>query len=137
METRRFGPLERDTAHRLALNRSHACRNTAAMRCRREHDEERTTAPPRRRGARPRSRPRRNGTWPAWDATVALPATPSGAYAEAGHRRYRARELTRGPWDPGHQHGGPPMALACRAIERARAHGLTHLSRLTANLAAA
>ena len=62
-------------------------------------------------------------------------SSPSSAYAEAGDGRYRASELTRGPWDPGHQHAGPPVALACRAIERAAAaHGLTHLSRLTANL---
>jgi hypothetical protein len=62
-------------------------------------------------------------------------STPNSAYAEADDGRYRASELTRGPWDPAHQHAGPPIALACRAIEQAaRAHGLTHLSRLTANL---
>ena len=61
--------------------------------------------------------------------------TAGSAYAEADHGRYRASELTRGPWDPQHQHAGPPIALVCRAIERAaQAHGLTHLSRLTANL---
>jgi hypothetical protein len=44
-------------------------------------------------------------------------------------------ELTRGPWDAGLQHAGPPLALVCRAIEQAAApHGLTHLGRLTANL---
>lgn len=48
---------------------------------------------------------------------------------------FAADELTRGPWDPGHQHAGPPTALVCRAIERAAAaHGLTHMARLTANL---
>jgi hypothetical protein len=67
--------------------------------------------------------------------TESARTTPSSAYAEAEAGRYRASELTRGPWDPGHQHGGPPIALACRAIERAAlARGLTHLSRLTANL---
>jgi hypothetical protein len=30
-----------------------------------------------------------------------------------------ASELTRGPWDPGSQHAGPPSALVARAIERA------------------
>jgi Thioesterase-like superfamily len=30
-----------------------------------------------------------------------------------------ASELTRGPWDPGFQHAGPPSALLVRAIERA------------------
>jgi hypothetical protein len=29
-----------------------------------------------------------------------------------------ASELTRGPWDPGSQHAGPPSALVARAIER-------------------
>ena len=49
--------------------------------------------------------------------------------------RYLATELTRGPWDPGHQHAGPPIALVLGAIERAVAdQGLTHIARLTANL---
>jgi len=29
-----------------------------------------------------------------------------------------ATELTRGPWDPGHQHAGPPAALIGREVER-------------------
>ena len=32
--------------------------------------------------------------------------------------RFVATELTRGPWDPGAQHAGPPAALLGRAIER-------------------
>jgi hypothetical protein len=48
---------------------------------------------------------------------------------------WRATELTRGPWDPGHQHAGPPSALVAREVLRAAAPlGLTHLARLTANL---
>lgn len=31
---------------------------------------------------------------------------------------FHATELTRGPWDPGAQHAGPPAALLGRAIER-------------------
>ena len=31
---------------------------------------------------------------------------------------YLATELTRGPWDPGAQHAGPPAALLGREIER-------------------
>ncbi len=51
----------------------------------------------------------------------------SGAYAST--------DLTRGPWHPDHQHGGPPIALVARCIERAAAAlELTHVSRLTANL---
>lgn len=50
-------------------------------------------------------------------------------------RSVRASVLTRGPWDPQHQHAGPPIAMVCRAIESiAQEHGLTHIGRLTANL---
>ena len=31
---------------------------------------------------------------------------------------FEATELTRGPWDPGAQHAGPPAALIAREIER-------------------
>lgn len=31
---------------------------------------------------------------------------------------FRSSEHTAGPWDPGHQHGGPPSALLARAAER-------------------
>lgn len=36
----------------------------------------------------------------------------------SGEGRYVATELTRGPWDPGSQHAGPPSALLGREIER-------------------
>jgi hypothetical protein len=32
--------------------------------------------------------------------------------------RFVPTELTRGPWSPLHQHGGPPAALMARALER-------------------
>ncbi len=35
-----------------------------------------------------------------------------------GPDRFLATELTRGPWDPGLQHAGPPAALLGRAVER-------------------
>ena len=61
--------------------------------------------------------------------------SPQAAFHALNATTYTATELTRGPWDPQHQHAGPPSALACRAIEMAAAeHGLTHLSRFTANL---
>lgn len=61
---------------------------------------------------------------PAASAYVAL---ETGAYAST--------DLTRGPWHPQHQHGGPPIALVARCIERAAAAlELTHVARLTANL---
>ena len=60
---------------------------------------------------------------------------PSSAYTMLEGGAFRSTALTRGPWHPDHQHAGPPIALACRAIESA-AHGmgLTHIARLTANL---
>lgn len=60
---------------------------------------------------------------------------PAAAYTAIDAHRFRASALTRGPWQPEHQHAGPPTALVCRAIEQAAAtHGLSHVARLTANL---
>ncbi len=60
---------------------------------------------------------------------------PAAAYTALDVGGFRSSVLTRGPWDAGHQHAGPPIALACRAVEQAaHRHGLTHLARLTANL---
>ncbi|MDH5538510.1 MAG: thioesterase family protein [Rhizobacter sp.] len=60
---------------------------------------------------------------------------PRSAYTAVAPDTFRASALTRGPWHSDHQHAGPPTALVCRAIETAAAElGLTHLSRLTANL---
>jgi hypothetical protein len=38
-------------------------------------------------------------------------------YLPGGPDRFTATELTRGPWDPGLQHAGPPAALLGRAVE--------------------
>jgi hypothetical protein len=43
-------------------------------------------------------------------------------------------ELTRGPWDPGAMHGGPPAALLARSIERCDPGPATFLARLTVEL---
>ena len=68
-------------------------------------------------------------------APPASEALPTAAYAVLSPRTVRASALTRGPWDPQHQHAGPPIAMVCRAIETAaQAHGLTHIGRMTANL---
>jgi hypothetical protein len=40
------------------------------------------------------------------------------AFFVADGDRFVPSELTRGPWDPGAQHAGPPSALIGRAIER-------------------
>ena len=37
------------------------------------------------------------------------------AFYEPAGERYVATAYTRGPWDPGHQHAGPPAALLARA----------------------
>jgi hypothetical protein len=62
-------------------------------------------------------------------------SSPRGAFVALPDGRYLATPLTRGPWDPNHQHAGPPIALVLRAIERVAAEQqLTHVARLTANL---
>jgi hypothetical protein len=40
------------------------------------------------------------------------------AFYEKRGGEFAATELTRGPWDPGAQHAGPPAALIGRAIEQ-------------------
>jgi Acyl-CoA thioesterase C-terminal domain/Acyl-CoA thioesterase N-terminal domain len=39
------------------------------------------------------------------------------AFYERDGELFRATELTRGPWDPGSQHAGPPAALLGHALE--------------------
>ncbi len=57
------------------------------------------------------------------------------AYEPLEGDAYRATPLTVGPWNPAHQHAGPPSALICRAVERAAAPlGYGHIGRLTVNL---
>jgi acyl-Coa thioesterase superfamily protein/acyl-CoA thioesterase superfamily protein len=43
---------------------------------------------------------------------------PEAFFHVNGPDRFVATELTRGPWDPGLQHAGPPAALLGRAVER-------------------
>lgn len=69
------------------------------------------------------------------DTTATPEPLPAAAYEVASPRTVRASVLTRGPWDPQHQHAGPPIAMVCRAVEAvAREHGLGHIGRITANL---
>ena len=59
----------------------------------------------------------------------------ASAYVALDDGQFASTELTRGPWHAEHQHAGPPIALAARAIERSAAGlGLQHVGRLTANL---
>ena len=43
---------------------------------------------------------------------------PDSFYEPGDDGLYVATELTRGPWDPGAQHAGPPAALIGRELER-------------------
>jgi acyl-Coa thioesterase superfamily protein/acyl-CoA thioesterase superfamily protein len=54
-----------------------------------------------------------------------------GAFYEPNGDRYAATELTRGPWDPGAQHAGPPAALLGREIERLPDSGEFQVGRVT------
>jgi len=45
------------------------------------------------------------------------------AFFEPDGDRFRATELTRGPWDPDAQHAGPPSGLIAREIERLEGPG--------------
>jgi hypothetical protein len=64
-------------------------------------------------------------------ASVADPFyLPEGETA-AGGWRFAATEQTRGPWDPGAQHAGPPAALLGRAIEGLPDSGDLQVGRLT------
>jgi hypothetical protein len=49
----------------------------------------------------------------------------------AGPDRYRATELTRGPWEAGLQHAGPPSALLGRAVERHSDRAGLQVARIT------
>lgn len=44
---------------------------------------------------------------------------PEALFLPAGDGVFEPTELTRGPWDPGAQHGGPPAALLAHEIEAA------------------
>lgn len=57
---------------------------------------------------------------------------PDDAFYLPDGDAYLATPWTRGPWDPGAQHGGPPTALVVRALERsAAALGDFELARVT------
>jgi hypothetical protein len=53
------------------------------------------------------------------------------AFYEVDGEGFDATELTRGPWDPGAQHAGPPAALLGRALEQLPEAGDYQFSRLT------
>ncbi len=59
----------------------------------------------------------------------------SAAFYEPDGDVYVASELTRGPWDAGSQHAGPPTALIAREIERLPAgDGQRQVGRVTCEI---
>jgi Acyl-CoA thioesterase C-terminal domain/Acyl-CoA thioesterase N-terminal domain len=53
------------------------------------------------------------------------------AFYERDRDLFAATELTRGPWDPGAQHAGPPAALLGCAIERLPEAAVFQIGRIT------
>ena len=56
---------------------------------------------------------------------------PNDAFDLPDGDAYVATELTRGPWDPGSQHAGPPAALIGREIERLPSDAPMQVGRVT------
>jgi hypothetical protein len=55
-------------------------------------------------------------------------------YLQVAEDRFESTELTRGPWDAGAQHAGPPAALLGRAVESVARPGM-RVARLTFDIA--
>jgi hypothetical protein len=55
-------------------------------------------------------------------------------YEPLGDDLVRATELTRGPWDPGAEHGGAPAALLGRAVEQVPPGADMRVARVTMEL---
>jgi hypothetical protein len=58
------------------------------------------------------------------------------AFYEVDGDRVVATHLTRGPWDPGSQHAGPPSALLARALERCEPREGARIARVTVEILA-
>ena len=74
---------------------------------------------------------------PSFPARYGRGVEPAGAddalFVPEGDR-FVPTVLTRGPWDPGAQHGGPPAALLTRAVETVGAPVPMAVARLTVEL---
>jgi hypothetical protein len=68
-----------------------------------------------------------------WDSPGGM-SGPDAFFVPDGEQRFVATEHGRGPWNPGHQHAGPPSALMARALERAVAGDAVIFTRLTVEL---
>jgi hypothetical protein len=60
---------------------------------------------------------------------------PDAFFLPLAPDRFQATELTRGPWDPGLQHAGPPAALLGRAVERLGDRSDLQVARVTFEIA--
>jgi hypothetical protein len=60
---------------------------------------------------------------------------PGAFFLPLAPDRFQATELTRGPWDPGLQHAGPPAALLGRAVERLGDRSDLQVARVTFEIA--
>jgi hypothetical protein len=58
----------------------------------------------------------------------------TGAFYRVEDNRLVPTELTRGPWDPGAQHAGPPSALLARALERYEPREGMRIGRITVEI---
>jgi hypothetical protein len=58
----------------------------------------------------------------------------TGAFYSLDGEHLVPSELTRGPWDPGAQHAGPPSALLARALERCQPREGLRLGRITVEI---
>ncbi|MDQ3644328.1 MAG: thioesterase family protein [Actinomycetota bacterium] len=62
---------------------------------------------------------------------MATRALDSGAFYASDGATYDPSELTRGPWDPGSQHAGPPCALLAGELDRAGEIRQARVARIT------
>src|SRR5262245_8425707 len=63
-----------------------------------------------------------------------LPRAVTALYEPNGDGRWQPSDATRGPWDPGAQHGGAPAALLGGLIERAEPGAAMRVARVTLEL---
>ena len=84
--------------------------------------------------------PSRRRAWPASASAIELgEPVPSALWLTLSTRplspgRFEATEHTAGPWDPAHQHGGPPAALLARAIESTRPRPQHQIARIALDI---
>jgi Acyl-CoA thioesterase C-terminal domain/Acyl-CoA thioesterase N-terminal domain len=58
----------------------------------------------------------------------------AGAFYSVDEGRFVPSELTRGPWDPGAQHAGPPSGLIARALDRCEPRSGMRLGRIAIDI---